>query len=494
MSKKVICLMLAILLVLTSSVVTVFAAQPDRTYTYEDDKTYQPVPSTNAYQVKIIVDEAVMGTTQLNNPRDIFVGDNDHVYVLDSGNCRILILDENYKCVKELSEFKYKEEVLTLAEGAQGLFFRESNQMLYIADTENDRVIVSDLEGNVKNVYLKPEGELLDPAIAYKPKKIIVDNMGIMYITSANINTGALLVDSSNNFLGFYGTNRLAMTAKMRMELFWRSILSKAANAQSAVSFQPVEFNNMFWSEDRFVYVVSPVIDSNESSVSKLNALGANVFPEPIDMFSLSYTRKIPNMALTDITVDNEGAVTIVEITTGRIFQYDEGCNLLAVFGGLGYQEGLFSQPVSLESDSKNNLLVLDAGKKTITVMEQTFYGKMIRSANYLYNEGLYQESVEPWMEVLRMNANYTQAYAGLGKAYISMGEYKKAMEYFELGKDQEGYGEAKGLLRDQILRENFALVAAVVVILLIAILAYEQVIDLGYAIFWRIRKLFKKK
>ena len=60
--------------------------------------------------------------------------------------------DENYKCIKELVEFKYNEEVLTLAEGAEGLYFRESNQLLYIADTENNRILVSDLEGNVKPV------------------------------------------------------------------------------------------------------------------------------------------------------------------------------------------------------------------------------------------------------------------------------------------------------------------------------------------------------
>ena len=373
------------------------------------------------------------------------------------------------------------------------MFFREENQYLYIADTSNDRIIISDLEGNVQRVHLKPESELL-PDKSYKPKKIIVDNIGIMFITSANVETGALLVDSSNNFLGFYGANRLAMTAEMRMERFWRSILPQAANKLSSVTFQSVEFNNMFWSEDRFVYVVSSVDASVASSVSKLNALGVNVFPKSIELYNMRYTRKLPNITLTDITVDNEGAITIVDITSGHIYQYDEGCNLLAVFGGVGHQAGLFSQPVSIESDSKNSLLVLDAGKKTVTVMEQTFYGEMIRSANYLYNEGRYQESIEPWMEVLRMNANYTQAYVGLGKAYISMGEYEKAMEYFELGKDREGYGEAKGLLRDQILRENFALVAAVVIVLLVAILAYEQVIDIGYAVFWRIKKIFKKK
>lgn len=486
MRRRIGSLLLALMLVLTSSAMTAFAVQPDRTYTYEEEK---PVPATNAYQVKIIIDESVTGTKKLNNPRDIFVDHEDRVFILDAGNARVVVLDKNYRCIKEIDQFIYNDEVLTLSEGAEGLFFREENKMLYIADTENDRILVSDLDGKVSRVYTKPEGELLDPNLAYKPKKIIVDNMGIMYVTSGNINTGALMVDSANSFLGFYGTNKLKMTAAMQAEFLWRSILSAEANKQLGVTFQPVEFNNLFWSDDRFVYTVSPLTEDTATSVSKLNALGNDVFVQSIDLYSLNKSRKISGMVLSDITVDSEGAITIVDITTGHLYQYDENCNLMSVFGGMGYQKGLFTQPVGLESDSENNLLVLDAGKNTITVMEQTFYGKMVRSANYLYGQGRYQESIEPWMEVLRMNANYTQAYTGLGKAYISMGEYEQAMEYFKLGKDKEGYAEAKAALRDESIRENFAFVVAIVVCLLIFILFYEKIIDIVSTIYWRIRK-----
>lgn len=488
MKKTIVCLLLVLVLVLTSSGLVTFAAQPDRTYTYEEDNT--PVPSTSAYQVKLVVDEAVMGTSRMSEPTDVFVDKDDNIYIVDAGNCRILILNSSYKCVKELSEFNYNGEILTLAKGAQGVFYRESNKKLYIADTENNRIIVSDIDGNVSNVYGKPVDELLDASVAYKPRKIIVDNMGIMYVTSGNINTGALLVDSTNHFLGFYGTNKLKMTTTMQIEHMWRKLLK---NATTDVTFQPVEFNNLFWSDDRFVYTVSPLVESVASAVSKLNALGNNVFPKSIDIYQLTVDRDF-KMFLSDITVDNDGAVTLLDSTTGRLFQYDEECNLLVVFGGIGYQVGLFEQPVSLESDSKNDLLVLDAKKNSLTVMEQTFYGQMIRSANYLYNEGLYNESIEPWMEVLRMNANYTQAYMGLGKAYVSLGEYEKAMKYFELSDDQAGYAEAKAALRDEKVRANFGLVAGVVILILLMVLFFEKIKDIVADIFWSIRNRFRKK
>ena len=346
MSKKVLCLILAMVLVLSSSAATVFAGQPDRTYTYEGTT---PVPSTNAYQVKLIVDENVMGITQLQEPRDIFVDGQDRVFIMDSGNCRVVILNEDYKCIKILEEFKYGEKVITLAEGADGLFFSETDHMLYICDTENNRVLKCDLEGNVEKIFVKPESQLLNADQPFKPKKIIVDNMGILFVTSGSVNTGALMIDGEDNeFLGFYGTNRLKQTAAMKVERMWRSILSKSAQDMSGVTFQPVEFNNLFWSEDRFIYTVSPIVESVASSISKLNALGNNVFPKNIDMYQLQQDRKIKGMVLQDITVDKEGAITFVDMTTGHIFQYDEGCNLLAVFGGLGHQKGLFSQPISI--------------------------------------------------------------------------------------------------------------------------------------------------
>ena len=87
------------------------------------------------------------------------------------------------------------------------------------------------------------------------------------------------------------------------------------------------------------------------------------------------------------------------------------------------------------------------------------------------------------------MNANYTQAYVGMGKAYMSMADYETAMEYFELGDAKAEYAEAKALLRERKIRENFALIAAVVVILMVGVLGYDQIKKIFFALYWRIRK-----
>ena len=511
MRKKLFCLLLVLVLALCSTGIAAFAGQPDRAYTYEDDVA---VPSTNIFKVKKVIDETVMGTDRLLEPTEIFVDKSDRVYIIDhyyindkNGNktdkqlAKVIILNKDYTLLRELREFKYKDQTLTLAKGAGGLFYRETSGTLYVADTENDRILVSDLEGNVSRIYTLPKDVMLEKAKGLKPKKIIVDNMGIMYIVTDDPNVsinGALMIDSANNFLGFYGTNKLKQTAAMKLEFMWRKILTAEQNAQTTENYQPVAFTNLFWSEDRFVYGVSPVKDNVASTVVKLNALGKNVFTKNIDFYAISKTSKQSNMQLVDMTVDDEGAFTVLDATTGRLFQYDEYCNLLGIFGGNGNQKGLFLNPVSIEADSENNLLVLDTKKLTITVMTQTLYGEKIREANNLYNDGRYIESVKFWEEVLLMNPNFTRAYAGMGKACLAMdneqaqtmfetGKYEQAMDFFKKGKDQSGYAEAKAGLRDEIVRENFGLVAAVVIMAMIGILGYDQIKAMCNKIAWKI-------
>ena len=477
----------AVCLVLAADPAVAAASSPDRAYTYDEE--YNAVPSTNSFQVKLIIDENSLGCDGFSSAQDLFVDSEDQIYLLDSGKGRVLWIDEDYNLVDVIDSFTYNGEPLTLAPGAQGIFYREMTQELYIADTDQDRIVVSDRFGNVSRIYEKPVSALLDDNLAYKPTKIIVDNMGIMYVISRNVNTGALMIDENNEFLGFYGVNAIKETWEVRMEFMWRQFLTDEQIRQSENSFQPTELNNLYWSEDRFIYAVSPANDTIASPVVKLNAVGDNVLDtEGVYFGDLSVNEIVPagqlaladdeknNPVFSDITADSEGVFTILDSTSGKLYQYDDSCNLLTVFGGLGYQKGLFTLPIAIESNSRNEILVLDSQKNTITVMEQTYYGKMIREALFLHNEGLYEEALEPWFEVLRMNANYYIAYIGIGKAYMNMKDYEQAEYYFKLGGDKENYAAAKSALRADVLRDNFALISAVVVLVMLFILFYDGI------------------
>ena len=112
MSKKIACLLLVLILVLSSTGMIAFARQPDRTFTYDETNA---VPSTNIYQAKIIVDEAVMGTSRMTEPTDIFVDDSDRIFVLDGEARRVkagdtvIIPVEHKHSIKALTELSFIE-------------------------------------------------------------------------------------------------------------------------------------------------------------------------------------------------------------------------------------------------------------------------------------------------------------------------------------------------------------------------------------------------
>lgn len=462
--KKFICMVMVLLCLFPAGA---FASQADTVYTYNSKD--EAVPSPNIYQVEYILDGAAMGCTNLNGAQDLFVDSQDRVYILDSGNRRVILLDADYHCVGEISEFRDESGTTTLGDGAQGIFYREDTGMLYIADTANNRILISDLTGQLQHVYGKPESDLLDPALPYSPRKIIVDNMGLMYVTSTHVNTGALLINDGNGFLGFYGINSIKETFEILVEYMWREILTDEQNAQSTASFQPTEFNNLYWSaKERFVYAVSPERESLESNVVKLNAVGKNVFPSDATFGDgeLEVSRFI------DITVDGDQVFTLLNNTNGRLYQYDDGCSLIGVFGGIGTQKGLYTTPTAVESDSQNRLLVLDATKNTVTVLNLTYYGQQVRQATMLHNDGRYEEALTLWQEVLMLNANCNLAYTGLGKAYMELHDYSLAEKYFKMAGDQENYGKAKGALRNEWIRDHFAALAVVICIAMVLVLA----------------------
>ena len=91
-----------------------------------------------------------------------------------------------------------------------------------------------------------------------------------------------------------------------------------------------------------------------------------------------------------------------------------------------------------------------------------------------MYNDGLYVESIDQWNEVLRENANLLSAHVGLGKAYMQLGDYREAMQYFKVGEAKDEYAVAKGRLIGEWVEDHFSLIALIVVILFLFIYAYD--------------------
>lgn len=101
--KRVAVVMVTILMMFSILTTGVFAATPYENYTYTEWSTSVPTPEsyvpTNTYT------GSQMGTTNFKEPGDFCFGPDGRLYVLDSGNNRVVVFDSDMKFVKEYTSF-----------------------------------------------------------------------------------------------------------------------------------------------------------------------------------------------------------------------------------------------------------------------------------------------------------------------------------------------------------------------------------------------------
>ena len=118
---------------------------------------------------------------------------------------------------------------------------------------------------------------------------------------------------------------------------------------------------------------------------------------------------------------------------------------------------------------------MVDSLKNNITVFKRTAFGEIVTEATNLYNEGLYEESEQPWRAVLSYDGNYRRAYIGIGNALYNRGEYKEAMKYYKIANSQGRYNKAFQGYRDEWMRSNFSYVIAILLVIIVLTMAYKK-------------------
>ncbi len=91
-----------VLYIFLNNVLT-FAAIPYSSYVYDFDQEKVKVPAPYIYER--IIDFKEMGIGGLSAPEDMYIGDDGNIYLLDSGNKRIVVIDKNFNLVKIIDGF-----------------------------------------------------------------------------------------------------------------------------------------------------------------------------------------------------------------------------------------------------------------------------------------------------------------------------------------------------------------------------------------------------
>lgn len=452
--------------------IKVSANEPYDVYNY--DRWGDAVPSQAGY----IADKAVtgedLGAGHFSSPSDIFRDSNDKFYIADSGNNRIVIVNPDFQTVADImEEFDYNGETLTL-DNPTGIYVSPEDNQIYIADNGNGRVIRCNSDGKVNLVAEKPASEVYPQQLTFLPQKVLADKAGNIYVVVSNITSGAVMFDKDGGFVGYYGANRVQQTTKVLSDYFWNTFATEEqrANRQRTV---PTGFTNFDIDNEGFIFTCTENKSGGNDVVKKLNPAGYNIFDNGNTYTfgdyeaMVSSPEKVQESEITDIDINNDGTINCLDLSSGRIFQYDEECNLLFIIGTTAEQTGGFRQVVALES-MDDKLYVLDTLKQSVTIFKQTVFGQVVHEATDLYNQGYYEEALEPWYEVLRRDGNYRRANIGIASALINKGEYREAMKYAKNAGSSEIYDKAFEGYRSEFLKKHFSDCVAGLAVIIIAL------------------------
>lgn len=430
-------------------------------YTYDEWEDSTAAPA--GYLPVLVCNGLQIGSGAFNTPQDFFLDSKGDLYIADTGNNRIVILDEELQLKEILESVSRGGEEIPLTD-IEGLYVGEEGT-IYAAQTSQARILVI-RDGEVEETIEKPVSNLIAEDFTFAPVKVGRDIYGRVYVLSRGCYSGLLQFDTDGSFMGFFGANKVEVTADVIFNYLWKRILSDEQRA-AMTSIIPIEYSNIDCSADGFVYTSTVGTQLPKSQIKKLNPQGNNIYfgvgNKEIN-FGDSQLQYVGGNArqpsFIDVKADEDGFIFGVDLTTGRIFERDQEGNLIGVFGGLGNQTGTFLAPVAVETWGER-VYVLDRLKNNITVFEPTEYGRLVEEATCLYDAGLYRESGKVWAQVLQRNANSTLAYNGLGKVYAQEEEYTEALWYLRYSGDRYSYSRSFGKNRLVLVRRYGPVVLA---------------------------------
>lgn len=403
-------------------------------------------------------------------PEDLYVSSDGMIYVADTGNDRIVILDRHLQVKRVIDSFLNggKEDRFQQPQGV----FVDGAGHLYVADTQNQRIVELDAGGRFVREIGAPESDVLRDDFQFIPKKIAVDSAGRIFVVAQGVYEGLMEFNSKGAFTGFMGTHPVSFNLA---DFFWKSIATDAQRAQMEL-YIPIEFNNVYIDKEQFLFVTTAENRISSDMVKRLNPSGVDVLRQdgPIPVvgdWKITTTGSYQGSSAMVAAAVNEDLIYLVlDAKRGRIFTYDYDGNLLFHFGQVGNKLGTFQSPVDVDWLGRN-VVVLDRAKHRITLFEPTRYGSLVLDAASAYFNGKEETAAALWREVSRLNNNLEIAHIGVGKAELEQGHYQAAMESFRLGESRRNYSNAFKSFRKVWMWDHFtflffgffALIAALV-------------------------------
>lgn len=129
---------------------------------------------------------------------------------------------------------------------------------------------------------------------------------------------------------------------------------------------------------------------------------------------------------------------------------------------------GLFTTLPSIAVDRDGNIWAVDGSKGYLQSFKPTEYAQTVYTAMDLYEEGRYDEAMEKWNQVLKLNQMSILAHNGVGKAYLHAEEYEASLEHFKVANNKDFYSQSFWEVRNKWLQKWLGPILIVVIVLLV--------------------------
>ncbi len=422
-------------------------------YTYTLDRFGNLAETNEAYEAVDLIKRLSDGTT-LSSAKDLFIDKEDYLYIADTGNQRIVILNPDYEIVASFGEDKLikplgiyvVDDLIYVADYGLGQVNSDIGSILVYQFDKTKTDILEQI--TLVSEFSTPSSPILEAEqLIFRPTKIAVDNNQTMYIVNEGTTSGVLMVNKDNRFIDYFASNSLELSFLERME---RIIYQNNENVKMTKNI-PTPIFNIMLDNQGYYYTVTQnnQEDASGNNLKKLNIGGLNFYEDDMYVYN-DIVDAWPGFQ------ENVYAVS----SNGFIFEYDNQGNLLFSWGGKGIGQdklGLFMSASSIAIDSNNNIYVIDdnSSRNSIQIFRETPFATKVHEALDLYNNAKYVESIAVWEEVLRYNSMLDIAYRGIGLGYMMNQEYELALEQFLIARDQEQYSEAYWEIRNLSLIET---------------------------------------
>lgn len=204
------------------------------------------------------------------------------------------------------------------------------DNLIYVADTDNDRIQVFDAEGNLIRTWgWKEQREKME-----KPQAVAVGSDGAVYV-SDNENKRILKFDKNGGLLAKFGNKNVLSS----------DIMGIAADAKGNVY----------------------AVDKDKNSIIVFNQKG-----DVIKTIGKKGKERGDFKDPLDVSIDSSGNIYVLDADNKRVQKLDSSGNPLLVFG----KEKELEEPLGIGLARNGNIYVADKGLKRIVVYDST--GRLI--------------------------------------------------------------------------------------------------------------------